>query len=123
MREVDVKAGERTKVLGLMTRNLRARVEFEVEAADGLPPRGVIEASHGSALVGRKTATLPLSALNTFDKPWNQHGYQIHITSETDAVVRFRTKHIRDVHIYGAMAVMSVVGVIAMLIGLAVKHG
>ena len=123
MREVEIKAGKRTKVLGLMTRNLRARIVFEVEAADGLPPRGIIEASHGSEIVGRKTATLPLEALVTFDKPWNQHGYQLHITSETDAVVRFRTKHIRDVHIYTAMAVMTVVGVLAGLVAWMIRDG
>jgi len=118
MREVELKAGEKTKILHLMTRAFRTRVVFDVETADGSPPRGEMEISHGSAIVGRKTATMPLEAHNTYEKPWNQHGYQIHVTSETDATVRFHTRHIREVHIYAAMAVITVVGIAIMAVGL-----
>jgi len=121
MREVELKAGEPTKILHLMTRNFRTRIEFEVHTNDGSAPRGEIALSHGSAIVERKTSTVPLEALNQFEKRWNQHGFQIHVTSETDAVVRFRTKHIRDVHIYSAMAAITVIGIIAMIVGLILK--
>ena len=117
MREVELKAGEKTKVLHLMARNFRTRIEFEVEAKDGAAPRGEIALSHGSTIVGRKTATVPLEALNEFEKRWNQHGFQIHITSETDAVVRFRTRHIRDVHIYSAMAAITLIAVGFVVVG------
>lgn len=123
MREVELTAGERTKILGLMTRNLRARVIFEVETRDGSPVSGTIQTEHGSVITGRKVATIPLQPLNTFDKPWNQHGYQIFVTPDTDAVVRFHTRHIRDVHIYGAMAVMTGVAVIGGLVAWAVGRG
>ena len=123
MREVELKAGERTKVLHLMARNFRTRIEFEVEAKDETAPRGEIALSHGSLIVGRKTTTVPLEALNQFEKRWNQHGFQIHITSETDATVRFRTRHIREGHIYSAMAVITVAGIGIMLIGWLSKSG
>jgi len=100
-----------------MARAFRDRVVFDVVTKDGLPPRGTIETSHGSTIVGRKIATLPLEANHVFEKPWNQHGYQIHITSETDATARFHSKHIRDVHIYTAMAIITVGGIGLMLIG------
>ena len=117
MREVDLKAGERTKVLHLMARNFRTLIEFEVETKDGSPPRGEIALSHGSSIVGRKTETVPLETLNQFEKRWNQHGFQIHVTSETDATVRFRTRHIREVHIYSAMAVITMIGIAVVIAG------
>jgi len=123
MREVEIQAGERKKVLHLMARAFRARVVFDVATKDGSPPRGTIETSHGSTIVGRKTATLPLQAHNVFEKPWNQHGYQIHITSETDATVRFHTRHIRDVHINWAMAIITLTGAAIILITWMMKNG
>jgi len=116
MREVTLKAGQRIKVLGLSHRNMSTRIEFEVETADGAPPRGVVETSHRSVFTGRKTESHPLHALNALDKPWREHGYQVHVTSETDAMVRFRTRHIRDVHMYGVVAVMAGVGIIASVV-------
>lgn len=112
MREVPVKAGKPTKVLGLMIRNVRAHIVFEVETADGSPPRGTVETSHGSYIRGRKKTTVPLEPLHTFDKPWNHHNFEVSVTSETDAVVRFRTRHIREVHVYGALAVVTAVALI-----------
>ncbi len=123
MREVEIKAGERTKVLHLMTRAFRSKVIFEVTTADGSALRGDIELSHGSSIAGRKSATVPLEALNTFEKRWNQHGFQIHVTSETDATARFHTRHIREVHIYTAMAVITVGGVLIVLIGWMMRNG
>lgn len=123
MRTVDLKAAEKTKVLHLMARNFRTRIEFEVETKDGSPPRGEVALSHGSSIVGRKTATVPLEALNTFEKRWNQHGFQIHITSESDATVRFHTRHIRNVHINWAMAIITVVGLAIILISWGLKKG
>ncbi len=117
MREVVLAAGQKIKVLHLMTRAFRVRVEFDVKTADGSAPRGEVELSHGSTIVGRKTATLPLEAHHIFEKPWNQHGYQIHITSETDATVRFHTRHIREVHIHWAMAIMTIAFALIVLIG------
>jgi len=46
-REVEIKAGKRTKVLGLMIRNTTAHIEFEAHTADGSPPRGSIETTSG----------------------------------------------------------------------------
>ena len=123
MREVELKAGEKTKVLHLMARNFRTRIEFEVETKDGSPPRGEIALSHGSTIVGRKTATVPLEALNQFEKRWNQHGFQIHVTAESDATARFHTRHIREVHIYRAMAVITLVGIGLMLMAWLAKSG
>lgn len=122
-REVELKAGKRTKVLGLMIRNTTAHIEFEVETADGSPPRGSVETSHGSEVTGRKSETHPLRALNTFDKLRRQHSYRIHVTSETDAVVRFRTKHIREVHVYGALAVVTAVVVAGVFIRAMILNG
>jgi len=123
MREVHLKAGERTKILGLMTRNLSARIIFEAEMLDGSQVSGTIITEHGSVFTGRKTATIPLEPLNAFDKPWNQHGYQIFVNADADAVVRFHTRHIRDVHIYGVMAVMTVIAVIGGLLGWVLGRG
>ncbi len=116
MREVTLKAGQRTKVLGLSHRNLSTRIEFEVATEDGAQPRGIVETSHRSVFTGRQTETHPLHALNAFDKPWRDHGYQIHVTPETDATVRFRTRHIRDVHMYAVVAVMAGIGVLASVV-------
>jgi len=118
MREVTVKAGKPTKVLKLMIRNMREHVVVEVETADGSEPRGTVETSHGSYILGRKATMLPLAALNTFDKPWNHHNYEISVTSETDAVVRFRTRHIRDVHVYSAVAVVTAVALLIFFVGI-----
>ena len=116
MREVAVQAGKQTTVLKLMIRNVRAHVVFEVETADGSAPRGTIETSHGSYILGRKKTTVPLAALNTFDKPWNHHNYEVSVTSETDAIVRFRTRHIREVHVYGALAVLTAVALVGWMV-------
>ncbi len=123
MREVAVKAGVPTNVLTLMIRNVRAHIEFDVETADGTPPRGTVETSHGSYVLGRKKTALPLLPSHTFDKPWNHHNFEIHVTSETDAVVRFRTRHIRDVHVYGALAVVTAVVVAGVFIRAMIVNG
>ncbi len=123
MREVPLKADEKIKVLHLMTRAFRSTVVFEIITADGSAPRGEIELSHGSTLAGRKTATVPLEALNQFEKRWNQHGFQIHVTSETDAVARFHTRHIRDVHINAAMVIITLAGAAFILLSRMMRHG
>ena len=118
MREVAVKAGKPTKVLGLMIRNVRAHVVFEVETADGSVPRGTVETSHGSYVLGRKKTVVPLVAKHTFDKPWNHHNFEVSVTSEIDAVVRFHTRHIREVHVYSALAVVTAVALVIFFVGM-----
>lgn len=122
-RELSLKAGKRTKVLGLMIRNTTAHIEFDVETPDGSTPSGTIETSHGSEITGRKIETHPLQAHNTFDKRRRQHSYRIHVTPETDVTLRFRTRHIREVHVYGALAIFTAVVVAGVFIRAMIVNG
>jgi len=122
-REIEIKAGKRTKVLGLMIRNTTAHIEFEAHTADGSSPSGIVETSHGSEVTGRKIETHPLQPLNIFDKRRRQHIYRIHVTSDTDATLRFRTRHIREVHVYGMVAIVTVLVIAGVFIRAMIVNG
>ena len=119
-RQVRVPAGERRKIVGLLHRNLPARIVFAVETEDGSEPAGLLEERWSRWLPWpRESRTRPLAPLHDIEKTASQHLYSLHVLPESDVTVRFRSRHLRDVHIYGAIAAIALAGLVSVLAMLA----
>lgn len=93
MKEIDLKAGERVKVLSLFSDSVPRTIAFEVTTADGTAPDGTVEMESSMLPMMAKTrVTHPLKRENRLNKSWLQANVAVHVVSATDASLRFKSR-------------------------------
>jgi len=122
MMEFELKAGAKTQVLSLFSDSVPQRIAFDVANVDGTDPSGRIEVETSMLpLMTPRLETLPLQAQNTLQKGWLQTNVAIHVTSDSDAVLAFQTRHLTSRKLWITLAVVAVIGIVAAIIPLLVK--
>ncbi len=93
MSEMFVNAGERKRVLWLLSSSMPGPVRFDALAEDGQQVSGKIEI--GGGFSGRVRETHALAPENEFRKGFGDANYSIWVTPDQDVRIRFRTAHFR----------------------------
>lgn len=106
-----IKAGERMRVLHMVSDSIPATPSFHAEGLDGNAPSGRIEVMRG--LFGSSTESHALGATNTVTKGFWDANYSVYVTPDTDTKITFETRHVRASILFWILLAVVVVGLVS----------
>ena len=114
-KEIVVKAGERRRVLWLLSSSIPGQVRFRAEPIDGDSPAGTVELAR-RRWFNWHSETQPLHARNVFDKAMSDADYRLWVTPERDTRIVFETRHFRAEYMFQILVAVILLGVLSPLV-------
>jgi len=111
-RVLDLKAGERKRVLWIMSSSIPGTVRFRAETDDGSPPGGTVELARRRWFSWYRSEH-DLAARNVFEKGFSDADYRVYVTPVQDCRIVFETRHFQARHLVLAFAVVAMLGIAA----------
>lgn len=114
---LDLKAGEKRRILWLFSSSIPGQVRFRAEGADGAPPAGKVE------LAKRRwfdwtSEEFDLHPRNVFDKGVSDADYRLYVTPDSDTRITFETRHFRAEYLFRIIVALLVLGVLSPLVAM-----
>lgn len=110
-RDVLIKAGERTRVLHMVSDSIPSKPRFRAEAVNGGPVSGKIDIHRG--LFGGSAEHHDLNERNVVTKGFWDANYSIYVTPDTDTKITFETRHFRASMLVWVLLIVVAMGLIA----------
>ena len=116
MRQIDLKAGERTKILAILFNSIPQTIQFRAVTKSGASPTGTIGVLGSRWIFKRKERTQPLQSLNEVHKGFWDTLFTIYVTANEDCRIEFETRHRATKLLFIAIGFILILGIAAPLI-------
>lgn len=109
--EYQIKAGERVRVLHMVSDSIPATPRFRAETSDGSSISGKIEVVRG--LFGSTSELQDLGAENTVIKGFWDANYSVYVTPDRDTTITFETRHVRSSLLVWVLLAVLAIGLVS----------
>lgn len=110
-KDFQIKAGERVRVLHMVSDSIPATPRFRANTVDGNPATGKIEVIRG--LFGGNAETHNLAAENTVTKGFWDANYSVYVTPDKDTKITFETRHVRSSILVWVLIAVLAIGLVS----------
>jgi hypothetical protein len=122
MKDLVVKAGERTKILHIVSDSIPQDVTFTVSPVGGNGrPSGTAEIVRSPGFLRKRTERHPVQPAQTFRKGFADVDYALYLTPGEDVRVAFQSRHLERRTLFwilGAVAALAVLAAVAVPLAL-----
>ena len=118
MKTLEVKAGERMRIVHKLSNSMPSTIRFTAEAVDGTPATGMIEIAANKFPGNKVTETRPLEHVNIVEKKMSDSWFSIFVTVEQDTRILFERSQTQSSKLVWALLAVIVIGVIAAVVPL-----
>ncbi len=117
MKRILAPAGQRTRILRLLSDSIPQTVRFTARRVDcGGPPEGTVEISRIRWFVRQPTEIRPLEPDQAIPKGFADVDYAIDVTPQADTEIVFQTRHFRMSALIWVLVAVVVLSVVSALV-------
>lgn len=114
MKQIIAKAGERTKILHIVSDSIPQPVRFTAQRLETFePPEGTVEIARRHWFARQAPERHPLRAEQTFRKGFADVDYAIYVTPVDDVAIDIQTRHLERKALFWILGGVIVVGILS----------
>jgi len=117
MKAIDIKAGQRTKIISRISNSIPATYRFEAEAlSDATGLSGTVEVKGSNWLFPKAAVEQPLQPVNSVEKTMWDTFYKVYVTPQTDVRITMAGSSFPGMGIILAIAGLVVIAAASIMI-------